>query len=79
VAQRERDIALVSDEESASGERRVRREGAPAATTPNREELLKQFDKNGDGELDEEERAAMRERFGQRRRGTNAPPEAVQQ
>jgi hypothetical protein len=37
--------------------------------------MIKQFDKNGDGELDDEERAAMRERFGgQRRRGTNAPP-----
>ena len=33
-----------------------------------------QFDKNGDGQLDEEERAAMRARLGSRRRGTNAPP-----
>lgn len=41
----------------------------------NREEMLKQFDTNGDGVLDETERAAMRERAGgQRRRGTNAPP-----
>lgn len=80
VAQRERDIALVSEEESASGgDRRPRREGTAGANVPNREELLKQFDKNGDGELDEEERAAMRERFGQRRRGTNAPPESAQQ
>lgn len=30
----------------------------------NREEMMKQFDTNGDGELDETERAAMRERFG---------------
>ncbi|MBI2925849.1 MAG: efflux RND transporter periplasmic adaptor subunit [Verrucomicrobia bacterium] len=45
---------------------------------PNREEMMKQFDKNGDGELDETERAAMRERFGQRRR-TNAPPATATQ
>ncbi|HEX7858944.1 MAG TPA: efflux RND transporter periplasmic adaptor subunit [Verrucomicrobiae bacterium] len=31
---------------------------------PNFDELRKQFDKNGDGELDETERAAMRESFG---------------
>jgi Ca2+-binding EF-hand superfamily protein len=29
-----------------------------------RQEMLKQFDTNGDGQLDETERAAMRERFG---------------
>lgn len=44
----------------------------------NREEMLKQFDKDGDGELSEDERAAMmtamRERFGEgrRREGTNS-------
>jgi hypothetical protein len=36
--------------------------------------MLKQFDKNGDGELDESERTAMRERFGGQRRRTNSPP-----
>jgi len=38
--------------------------------------MMKQFDTNSDGELDETERAAMRERFGGRRRGgnTNAAP-----
>jgi HlyD family secretion protein len=42
----------------------------------NREEMMKQFDTNGDGQLDETERAAMRERFGRGRRGgTNASPE----
>lgn len=40
----------------------------------NREDMLKRFDKNGDGEIDETERAAMREMFGKSRRGTNAPP-----
>lgn len=40
----------------------------------NREEMMKRFDKNGDGVIDEEERAAMRELFGKGRRGTNAPP-----
>jgi HlyD family secretion protein len=45
----------------------------------NREEMMKQFDTNGDGELDEKEQAAMRERFGGRRRGgsTNNPAPAV--
>jgi len=58
----------------APGERRAR--GGPGGGNfPNREEMVKQFDKNGDGQLDDEERAAMREKFGgQRRRGTNAPP-----
>ncbi len=53
-----------------------RPEGERGGIIPNREEMLKQFDTNGDGQLDETERAAMRERFGggQRRRGTNAPP-----
>jgi HlyD family secretion protein len=58
------------------GEARVGREGgSPDGATGqrgggrfNREEMLKQFDKNGDGEIDEEERtamrAAMKERFG---------------
>lgn len=56
-----------------------RPEGERGGNFPNREEILKQFDTNGDGELDETERAAMRERFGggQRRRGTNAPPAEV--
>lgn len=31
---------------------------------PNREEMLKQFDKDGDGQLNDEERAAMRQAFG---------------
>ena len=41
---------------------------------------MKQFDANGDGQLDEVERAAMRERFGgreRRRPSTNAVPDAV--
>lgn len=51
-----------------------RGEGERAGNFPGREEMMKQFDTNGDGELDDTERAAMRERGGQRRRGTNAPP-----
>lgn len=50
---------------------RPQRDGAPPAgnmSRPNFDELRKQFDKNGDGQLDEEERAAMRaamrERYG---------------
>lgn len=38
----------------------------------NREAMMKQFDANGDGELDETERAAMRSAFGGRRRGGNS-------
>lgn len=52
--------------------------GGPGGGQMNREEMLRQFDTNGDGQLDEAERAAMREklgsRFGGRRRDTNAPP-----
>jgi HlyD family secretion protein len=50
----------------------------------NREAMMKEFDKNGDGTLDDEERAAMRERFGNRRRnnsqgdGTNAVPSRIE-
>jgi len=36
------------------------REGRGRSGGPNREELMKQYDKNGDGELDESEREAMR-------------------
>jgi hypothetical protein len=35
--------------------------------------MMKQFDTNADGQLDETERAAMRERFGRGRR-QSAPP-----
>ncbi|HEU0008190.1 MAG TPA: efflux RND transporter periplasmic adaptor subunit [Verrucomicrobiae bacterium] len=71
-----------SAEGAAGGERRGRfggpgggSAGGPGgANFPSREEMMKQFDKNGDGQLDEEERAAMRARFGSRRRDTNAPP-----
>jgi hypothetical protein len=67
----------------AADPERVGRRGGPRGEGggrgfPNREEMMKQFDKNGDGELDETERAAMRERFGQRRR-TTAPPAAATQ
>jgi HlyD family secretion protein len=61
----------------SGGERRPRAERG-GGNFSNREEMLNQFDKNGDGQLDETERAAMRERFGgQRRRGTNASPAGV--
>jgi HlyD family secretion protein len=40
-----------------------------------REAMMKQFDKDGDGQLNDEERAAMRQQFGGGRRSrTNAPP-----
>jgi HlyD family secretion protein len=71
-----------SAEVATGGERRGRigvpgegSAGGPGGGNfPSREEMMKQFDKNGDGQLDDEERAAMRARFGSRRRGTNAPP-----
>lgn len=37
---------------------------APGSARPNFEEIRKRFDKNGDGELDDAERAAMREALG---------------
>ena len=47
-----------------AGSGRRGRDGRGRSGGPNREELMKLFDKNGDGELDEGERAAMRESFG---------------
>ena len=38
-----------------------------------REDFMKQFDRNGDGELDDEERNAMREQFRRRRGGGDRP------
>ena len=43
--------------------------GGPGGGGFNREAIMKEFDKNGDGELSQEERAAMRERFGGGQRG----------
>lgn len=40
----------------------MRQGGSPGGFNP--EEMMKRFDKNGDGQLDEEERNAMRESFG---------------
>jgi len=53
--------------------------GAQGGGQFNREEMTKQFDTNGDGQLDATERAAMREKFGGRRRGanTNTTPNQV--
>ncbi|MGE3312197.1 MAG: efflux RND transporter periplasmic adaptor subunit [Limisphaerales bacterium] len=58
--------------------------GSPGETTAannpggrggfNREEMLKQFDKDGDGTLSEEERSAMREQFGGGRSGAGQRP-----
>lgn len=43
--------------------------GGPGGGGFNREAVMKEFDKNGDGELSEEERSAMRARFGGGRGG----------
>jgi HlyD family secretion protein len=56
------------------------RRGGSGGSRTNFQEMLKQFDKNGDGQLDETERAAMRERFpgggGRLRGGAMAEPAA---
>jgi HlyD family secretion protein len=61
-------------EEAAPGERHLRGDADSGGKSPSREELLKRFDKNNDGQLDESERATMRIQLGNRiGRGTNAP------
>jgi hypothetical protein len=61
-----------------SSERSGRRQRSDAendsGSVSNRHELLKQFDKNRDGQLDDAERAAMREQFGRERRRQTPPP-----
>jgi HlyD family secretion protein len=47
--------------------------GELGVTAAERQEIFKRFDTNGDGNLDEGERAAMRDWLN-RQRGTNAPP-----
>jgi HlyD family secretion protein len=49
--------------------------GELAGSSTNRQDMLKRFDADGDGKLNESELAAMRE-WAARRRGTNAPPAA---
>ena len=59
--------------------KRGRAGGEPfSGSRTNREEMLKRFDTNGDGNLDESELAAMREQSGRGRSRTNAsaPPSA---
>jgi HlyD family secretion protein len=61
-------------EEAATGERRPRVDGDSNGKSLTREEMLKRFDKNHDGQLDEAERATMRVQLGNRvGRSTNAP------
>lgn len=70
----------VLGEVSRNGEPQGRR-GGPGGegggNRPDRQELVKQFDKNGDGQLDDAERAAMRERFGRERNRATPPAEPV--
>tara|TARA_Y100000589_G_scaffold281644_1_gene278691 strand:+ start:73 stop:1635 length:1563 start_codon:yes stop_codon:yes gene_type:complete len=58
----------IAGRRGRDGERQGRRGGRDRGES-SREEFMKQFDRNGDGELDEEERNAMREQFRQRRGG----------
>lgn len=53
-------LALADDEPSKAPE------GGRRGRGPNREEILKRFDKDGDGKLSEEERAEARKEFGNR-------------
>jgi HlyD family secretion protein len=54
----------LNGSEEPSGERPGRTNNMTGGQRPNFEELRKQFDTNGDGELDEQERQTMRERMG---------------
>ena len=61
-------------EEAATGERHPRADRDSEGKSLSRDEMLKRFDKNNDGQLDESERATMRVQLGNRvGRGTNAP------
>ena len=62
VVAAEPEAATPAPEARAEGERRPRGEW-------NRDEMMKRFDKDGDGELNDEERRAIREEFGNRRGG----------
>ncbi len=68
------DGARGGDTPPSEGMRSGKR-GGPGGQPPgvNREEMMKRFDTNGDGKLDEGELAAMREQFGRGRSRTNAP------
>ena len=46
---------------------------APAPDRPSREAMIKKFDKDGEGKLNEEERAALRKAMGQRPRPGGKP------
>ena len=54
--------------------RRPGQEGGPPPNRPSREEMLKKFDKDGDGKLNKEEQAALREEFSKNRGQGGRPP-----
>lgn len=67
-------VLMVSTAQAQDQRRERRGEGRPER--PSREEFLKQFDKDGDGKLSDEERAAAREQFRNRsgeQRGERGP------
>jgi len=57
------------------GEAAGRGKGGPGEGRPSREEIIKKFDKNGDGELNEEERKAAYEAMRAQRGGDRKKPE----
>lgn len=68
-AEMEKFIEARRQQRGARGEKQGRRgHGARGEGHPGREEFMKKFDKNGDGQLDDEERAAMRKAIQEHRR-----------
>ncbi len=61
-------IQINPQEVSHEGKDMEKRQGKRGGERPTREEMLERFDTDGDGQLSEEERVAMREAFEARRR-----------
>ncbi len=57
--------SFADDREKPS--RRPAPDGGPPPDRPSRAEIIKKFDKDGDGTLNDEERSAIREEFAKRR------------
>ena len=53
---------------------KVRKKTGPGEGRPSREEVMKKFDKDGDGKLNEEEKAELRKQMAERGAGRKVPP-----
>ena len=60
--------AMLAGGLSAYAEKEERKKGGPPEGRPSREELLKKFDKDGDGKLNDAERAELRKAMDARRK-----------